>query len=183
VQGEDERPEWWQGRYWASSRNLKVGRIATKVLRDDDEVDFVKAVAADYLVSRSLKEIETADSDRQRKAASRKQRFAKVVRVPHIKALVMLKEAELDFIPYLLSRLKDYRKERCNFPVQAAQYVLPKQLSMPNRTQQEIVSRYAECSYHTRPTQRAFFRGVPSPYDRPMMREPMAFVEGQLPPL
>ena len=183
VQGEDERPEWWQGRYWASSRNLKVGRIATVALRDDDEEQFVKTIAADYLVSRSLKEIEAADSDRQRRAASRKQRFAKVVRVPHIKALVMLKEAELDFIPYLLHRLKDYRKERCNFPVQAAQYVLPRQLPIPNKTQQRIVKPYSMPSYHNEATRRSVFVGCPSPYTRPTTRGPMVFVESKLPPL
>ena len=183
VQGEAERPEWWQGRYWASSRNLKVDRMATVVLRDDDEVQFVKTVAADYLVSRSLKETEAADSDRQRRAASRKQRFANVVRCPHIKALVMLKEAELDFIPYLLDRLKDYRKERCNFPVQAAQYVLPRQLPIPNKTQQRIVKPYSMPSYHNEATRRSVFVGVPSPYTRPTTRGPMVFVESKLPPL
>ena len=113
----EAQPEWWQGRYWASSRNLKTSMIATIPLHSEEEEQYLKGVVADYLVERASMEEASADSEQQRKAAHRKSRFANVVRSEHIKSRVMLKDAEKDFTDVIRQRLSEYRDKHRSWPV------------------------------------------------------------------
>jgi len=131
----EAQPEWWQGRYWASSRNLKTSMIATIPLHSEEEEQYLKQVAADYLVERAGMEETNAESEEQRRAAQRKGRFANVVRSEHIKSRIMLKEVEKDFNNLIRAELAEYREKRRTWPVmtyvsytqtQANQSAIPK---------------------------------------------------------
>lgn len=113
----EAQPEWWQGRYWASSRNLKTSMIATIPLHSEEEEQYLKQVAADYLVERAGIEEANAESDLQCLAARRKGRFANVVRSEHIKSRIMLKEVEKDFTDVIRQRLAEYRERHRSWPV------------------------------------------------------------------
>tara|TARA_R110000796_G_scaffold250309_1_gene379133 strand:+ start:354 stop:1163 length:810 start_codon:yes stop_codon:yes gene_type:complete len=149
--GEDgsTRPEWWQGKYWATSKNLDTRRIDSIVLHDEEEEQLVKDYAADYLIHRAEIEDGSASSDNQRRAAKRKARYSNVVRAEGIKNAVMLKEVEKEFVGLISNRLNEYRRSKFAYPTLPYSFVRMASLPMPSGANRSAFVRASRAVRYT----------------------------------
>jgi len=161
-------PDWHRGRYWAASRNLPIGEVETIELRDDDELHVVNEAIArcmsrmaenersNAIVNTSLTEKERDD---KLAAAGRTLRYANVVRSEGIRSFIIWRENQA-WIPDLVRKiLADYRHKKNPYPTTPYLLVVPRRLTMPDKTKQERVSRYSQGRYRAS-TQTAFFKAT-----------------------
>ena len=151
------KPEWWQGRYWSTSRNLERPLMEERTLTESEEIE-LKRIMAKWIETSSKRSLKAATNRDQHWAARRKLRYANVVKAEGIKCSVMLKEEEEGMRDEILRFLDALQSERGDFPTTPYALVKPRSLRTSNRGNQSAINRYSRPNYITPIARRAYFQ-------------------------